>query len=619
LTQAHAVFLSGNGLPARWAGRDRFVVLETGFGLGYNFLATWQAWRDDPQRCARLHFISVELHPPSREQLAAWHLRSPLAERAVELVAAWPVLTHNLHALSFDDGAVHLQLCLGDVASWMRELDASVDAFYLDGFAPARNPQMWSSFLYKACARLAAPDASVATWSAARAVREGLAAAGFEVQKAAGTGGKRDITLARFAPRFERLPTPSRRSPSIEPDRHALIIGGGLAGCAAAWALAEQGWDSTVIDRHAEPAQEASGNPAGLFHGIVNPQDGAHARFNRIAALEAQRAVDWALREHAVPGALSGVLRLDTHPDGWRAMHEVLARLGLPTDYVQALDARSASAKAGMPLCLPAWWYPGGGWVQPGGLARAFLRRAGSTSRWHGPQAVADLVSAGGVWRARDADGHTIASARSVVLANGMDALRLLGRPAWPMEAVRGQISRASAQVWASTGLSIPACPVAGAGYLLAAPDGEVLFGATAQPGNFDSLVRDQDHQANLATLARLVGRAVRLPIESLNGRVGWRCTSSDRLPLIGPVPQSTNEDFETDGRTRRDQARFVPRQPGLYLFTGLGSRGITWAALGARVLAACVTGAPIPLESSLIDAVDPARFGVRERRRADA
>lgn len=623
LTQAQAVFLQGNQLPARWAGRDRFVVLETGFGLGHNFLATWQAWRDDPRRSDRLHFISVELHPPTRAQLAAWHRHSPLSDLAAALVEAWPVLTPNLHCVSFEQGAVQLLLCLGDVASWLRELDATVDAFYLDGFAPARNPQMWEPFLFKACARLAAPGATVATWSAARGVREGLTAAGFDVRKAGGTGGKRDITVAHFAPRFERAAPPSRRASGQADDRHAIVIGGGLAGCAAAWALAEQGWSSTVLDRHADPAQEASGNPAGLFHGIVNPQDGAHARFNRIAALEAQRAVGWAVRDQGVPGALSGVLRLHDRDSGWAAMASALRHLGLPADYVQAVDASEASARAGLRLALPAWWYPGGGWVQPGGLARAFLDRAGAKTRWLGGHTVAQLVHGDGRWHAQDASGHTHAAAPVVILANGMDALRLLDQPSWPVEAGRGQISIASESSWQAAGLPHTACPVAGSGYLLSMAGGGALFGATSHPNDGHPLVRETDHQANLATLARLMDRPVDLPTHDLRGRVGWRCTSGDRMPIIGPVPQGVLRTaaslYASEAGSAPDQARLARREPGLFVFTALGSRGITWSPLGARVLAACVSGAPIPLESSLLDAVDPARFAVRARRRASA
>ena len=235
LPQARHVFLGGNELPARWQGRARFVILETGFGLGNNFLATWQAWRDDPNRCARLCVISIERHPLTRDDLAQAHRNSPWPELAEDLQRAWPPLTPDLHRLGFDDGRVQLLLALGDVQAWLPELVASVDAFYLDGFAPASNPRMWDERVCKALGRLAAPGATLSTWSAARALRDRLTSAGFEVRLGQGVGGKRDITLARFAPAFTPRRAPSRapRRGAVEP--HALIVGAGLAGSAAAW------------------------------------------------------------------------------------------------------------------------------------------------------------------------------------------------------------------------------------------------------------------------------------------------------------------------------------------------------------------------------------------------
>lgn len=607
LAQARHVFLDGNELPRRWQGRSRFVVLETGFGLGHNFLATWQAWRDDPRHCHRLVFVSIEQHPLTREDLRVAQRDHTAPKLAAALQRAWPPLTHNLHRLSFDGGAVQLLLALGDVQAWLPELVAEVDAFYLDGFAPALNPRMWDERVCKALGRLAVPGATLATWSAAQTLRRHLTSAGFDVRLGPGQGGKRDITLARFAPSFAPRRAPARRGrTAAASEPHALIIGAGLAGCATAWALAEQGWRSTVLERRAEPAAEASGNPAGLFHGIVNAQDGVHARFNRAAALAAHDAVRVALA-HGVPGDADGLLRLETGLDPTR-MQALLQDLGLPPDYVQALDRDAASRRAGLALASPAWFYPSGGWVQPAGLARSYLERAGPDAELRlGVEAHA-LQRTDAGWIVLDAAGRTIAHAATVVLANAGDALRLLGAPDWPMASVRGQISLASA-----ARLALPRLPVAGAGYLLPAIDGQAMFGATAQRGDADPAVRDADHAVNLAQLARLSAQRIALNANELTGRTAWRCSSSDRLPVIGAVP-----DADLAG-ARLDQPRFVPRLPGLFVFTALGSRGITWSALGAQVLASTVTGAPATVEASLLDAVDPARFVSRRARRASA
>ena len=217
----------------------------------------------------------------------------------------------------------------------------------------------------------------------------------------------------------------------------------------------------------------------------------------------------------------------------------------------------------------------------------------------------------GSGWRALDAQGRSIAEAQTVVLANAGDALRLLGEPAWPIERLRGQISLLRAT---GSALVAPRLPVAGAGYLLPEIDGDLVFGATVQAGDDDAAVRADDHHLNLAQLERLLGHPVVVQLDELRGRTAWRCSSVDRLPIIGAVP-----DAVPPAAARLDQPRFVPRRPGLFVFSALGSRGITWSALGAQLLASAVTGAPAPLEASLLDAVDPARFVSRRARRAPA
>ena len=597
LTQAQHVFLNGNGLPERWRCRERFVVLETGFGLGNNFLATWQAWREDPARCGRLVFMSVEKHPLRREDLRRAHAASPLPDLASQLVEAWPPLTPNLHTLDFEGGRVRLLLALGDVADWLPELTAQVDALFLDGFAPYRNPQMWDRRVLKALGRLAAPDATAATWSAAREVRDGLAEAGFTVQKAPGFGGKAEMTVARYAPAFVPRRALNRSAGAVTGGRSALVIGAGLAGASAAAALVARGWEVTLIERHARPAAETSGNPAGLFHGVVTPEDGAHARFNRAAALRASQCYRTGLASGELQGRLDGLLRLHGE-QSLQAMQRWLQQQGLPTGYVQALDAHRASELAQVALNAPAWHYPGGGWLVPATLVQAGLQGVQRTL-WLSEVAALRAADAG--WQALDADGRVIAQAAAVLLANAQDALRLLGQPDWPVNAVRGQVTQLRSG-WS------PRLPVAGAGYAIALAGGELLCGATQHPHDMDPALREADHLANLANLQRLSGQTHTLHDVS-GGRVGWRMVSSDRLPLLGAVP-----DLAVDV-ARREQPRLLPRRPGLFTLLGLGSRGLTWAPLAGEIVAAWMSGDPLPMESSLLDTVDVARFESRKAR----
>lgn len=600
--QARQVFLQGNGLPARWQGRAQFTILETGFGLGNNFLATWAAWKDDAHRCERLLFVSLEKHPLSAGDMRRAHAHSSRPDLAEQLMAAWPPLTPNLHALDFEAGRVRLLLGLGDAAPLARDVVASVDAFFLDGFAPAHNEAMWSPDLFKALGRVAAPGATAATWSAARAVRDGLTQAGFAVQLAPGGGAKRDITLATFAPRAPMAIAPSRRCLGARPQR-ALIIGGGLAGAATAHALMQRSIACTVLDRHAEPAAEASGNPAGLFHGTLAMEDGTHARWHRAASFFAARVVREAVA-CGVAGAANGFLRLESELDV-DAMQRLLDAQALPPSYVQALSADQASEQAGVALPSAAWFYPEGGWVDPRALVAHWLRGA----RWMGNTTIQSIEHRDQTWRALDEQGRCVADAPLLVLANAHDALRLTGLPTSALVSRRGQVSWCAppTQADAINGLRLP---VASGGYVLCMHDGTVVMGATNTTHDNDSAVREADHAFNVERAMRLLVRAPLPANAALQGRVSWRAVTRDRLPLIGPAP-----DLQAPA-PRRHGVHLMARRPGLWLHAGLGSRGITTAALGGELIAAQVLGEPWPLEADLADALDPARV-VNAKRNA--
>jgi tRNA 5-methylaminomethyl-2-thiouridine biosynthesis bifunctional protein len=632
--QARHVFLAGNDLPARWAGRSRFVVLETGFGLGNNFLATWAAWRADPARAERLVFLSLEKHPLRADDLRRAQAASPEPALAAALCDAWPPLTAGLHRLAFDEGRVELLLALGDIHDLLPALVADVDAFFLDGFAPARNPQMWDEHLFRTIARLAAPEATAATWSAAAVVRDGLRRAGFVVDKAPGSGGKRDITVARFVPRVPAR-RPAFRAATTARPRRVAVVGAGLAGAFAARALAAEGLEVLVLDRADAPASEASGNAAGLFHGVIHPDDGPHARAHRAAALLAHETYARACAQ-GVPGRLDGLLRLeaDASPEevaeAWRAS-------GLPRAYVEPWAPEAVQAAGGP--SVPAWFFPGGGWVSPTQVVAWALDVPGVTFR--GGVEVRTLRRRDGAWEVSGVDRSAVTGAAAapgapvpatwlatvdaVVIAGGVRMSALLadlaadgavqGEPLPALVPTRGQVGILAAD---TPGLRAPRLAVAGGGYALTLPDGRVLFGATTHVDDPDPTLRDEDHARNLAQLAAVTGSSITADVPSLlaagrlSGRVGWRATTPDRLPWIGALPAA----WAPSGERRPDQPRHWPRVPGLFVVGGFGSRGLTWAPLAGRLVASWITDAPYPLESDLVAALDPARVPARASRR---
>lgn len=243
LEQAEYVFLGGNGLPERWRGREQFTIVETGFGLGNNFLATWAAWQQDEQRSRRLHFVSFEAHPFYAKDLALMLAHTPAALRklADQLLAQWPVLVPGIHRLEFEQGAVTLTLFFGDIRQAAKQMVCQADAFYLDGFAPRVNPAMWTPEVFGQLVRMAAPGATAATWCAAAQVRRDLQNAGFVVTRHPGFAYKRHMIKATLRPHLGR-------SYTEPPQQPVIIVGGGIAGAATAHALSLRGIATCVLD-----------------------------------------------------------------------------------------------------------------------------------------------------------------------------------------------------------------------------------------------------------------------------------------------------------------------------------------------------------------------------------
>ena len=551
--QARHVFLAGNDLPARWRARERFVILETGFGSGLNFLATWRAWREDPRRPRRLHFVSVEKHPFSLEDLRVVHERyGELKAEAAALHAAWPPLVSGAHRLELD--GVVLTVFFEDVAI-LRDLRLSADAIYLDGFAPARNPEMWTHQVMRSVSRLAAPEATVATWSVAGSVRDALQSAGFAVEKRAGFGGKRDMLAARNI---------RRAGPSLPPhcsEKKAAVVGAGLAGAAVCERLCARGWEVELYERHAEPAREASGNHAGAFHPVVTPDDSVFARITRAGFLYGVR------RWKSLTGVRwdpCGVLQLARTEKEARSQEQASA--GLPSEYAQLVTAEEATKHAGVPLTAPGVWFPEAGWVQPASLVRAQLESCGTRLRRRFGAAVTVLPDT-----------------PVVVLANSFEAPALAPLPYLRMRRVRGQLT-----YLAEDALDAPHVVVLRGGMVLPVVDGVCVVGATYDLDDEEGALREDSEAGNLERLKNILGVEARARGE---GRVGFRAVTPDRLPVVGKLAE---------------------RVYGAFAY---GSRGLIWAALAAEIVASELEGDPLPVEGALLRALEPGRF----RRRAES
>ncbi|VWX63523.1 tRNA (mnm(5)s(2)U34)-methyltransferase / FAD-dependent cmnm(5)s(2)U34 oxidoreductase [Burkholderiales bacterium 8X] len=590
LTQAKQVFLRGCALPEAWADRDRWRVLETGFGLGLDFLATWQAWRRDPRRPRMLHYVSIEAHPVARDDLLRAARTDPeVAELAELLAAQWHGLLNGFHRLAFEGGRVLLTLCIGDVQSMLRAQRFEADSIFLDGFSPARNPAMWSPETLRAVSRFAREGTRIATWTVARAVIDGLVQNGFSVRKTAGVPPKRDRLEGVFAPSWKaRKRVDPLRDPVDRPG-HCAVVGAGLAGAAVAASLARRGWRVTVIDAAGHAAAGASSLPAGLLAPHVSPDEALLSRLTRAGiritwqALEEllQRGTDW-----QATGAIER-----RAADDWR----------LPVDWTHAGDGETMAESrlasdddleaAGLSPGTPALYHARAGWVRPSRLVQAWLDRPGI--RMVTGQPVDGIVLAEAGWRLLAKDGRDLVVADRVVIAAGHESIRLA--PSMPLQPVRGQLAWApmTAQV-----AELPRVPVNGNGHLLAHVPAEAtpvwVAGATFDRERSDSRIDPADTHAirqRLTDLHPAAGRLLESFFESGQVRAwaGVRCASADRRPLVGPVDPT------------------IPGSP--WVCTAMGSRGLSFAALCAELLAARWHDEPLPLADRLANSLDTRRL----------
>jgi tRNA 5-methylaminomethyl-2-thiouridine biosynthesis bifunctional protein len=607
LEQARQVFLAGNDLPARWCGQERFVILETGFGMGLNFLATWQAWRAAPGRPQRLHFLSVEKHPFTAADLALLHGKHPeLDELSARLRAAWPTLTPGFHRLEFVDpgyGTVLLTLAFGDAIAAVPQFVGEAQAIYLDGFSPAKNPELWSPQLLREIGLMAAPEATVATWSVAGSVRNALADAGFTVEKGPRFGFKRHTLIARRSGAEEK-------PPAIE--RHAIVIGAGLAGCLIGERLAARGWRVDLIERRADVAQETSGNLTAAMLPMLSLDDNRTSRLNRACYLYGLRQLaEWSrnIGENgsAIDWAPCGVLQIARDAEHADKQLEIIARNEFTPDFVRFVDADEGAALAGLPVGGPGWWFAGGAWANPASLCRAALARAGSNLRTQFNCDVARIEHIehsehdGSRWTVRDAQGKTLASAPQLILAGATDIIRLPQAAHLPLFRFRGQVSHLPAP--ADAPLHSVVCRE---GYATPAYQNKHCVGASFHRGG-ENVISNSDHAANLERLQRMLpGYCAEATPESVDGRVGFRPVSPDKLPMLGQL-------YRPDARPQGRDFSAVERWPGLHVASGYGARGLVWSMLMAELLASQLEGEPLPLESDLAATVDPARFLLRK------
>ncbi|MBA0204242.1 bifunctional tRNA (5-methylaminomethyl-2-thiouridine)(34)-methyltransferase MnmD/FAD-dependent 5-carboxymethylaminomethyl-2-thiouridine(34) oxidoreductase MnmC [Pectobacterium aroidearum] len=631
LAETRYVFLKGNQFPERFATHPRTacVIAETGFGTGLNFLTLWQAFADfrqqQPQATLRhLHFISFEKFPLRRHDLAAAHAQWPeLAAFADELREQWPLPLPGCHRLILAQGAITLDLWFGDVNTLLPELDDTqnhqVDAWFLDGFAPAKNPDMWTDNLFQAMARLCRQGGTFATFTAAGFVRRGLQQAGFQVSKVKGFGQKREMlsgTLPETLPITS--PTPWYARPAASTTDDIAIIGGGIASVLTALALQRRGAKVTLYCAEAQPATGASGNRQGALYPLLNNRHDAVSRFFSLAFDFARRSYTALAQQGlAFEHQWCGVSQLAWDEKSARKIEQILQG-EWPEELVISVDAQQLENQSGLNPGVNGITYPDGGWLCPAELTAAALKLAqqnGLSVQMNTPVSALEKTDDG--WALTFSTGQRVSHA-VVVLANGYHITDWPQTHHLPAYAVRGQVSH------------IPTNPVLGQLKQVLCYDGYLTpvsprhqthcIGASYVRGETRCDYREEEQQENRQRLLNCLPHAEwvkTIDVSNAQARQGVRSALRDHLPLLGAVPDYEQTLAEYEDRLHpQHRADAVPSAPywrDLFIIGALGSRGLCSAPLAAEILASQMYGEPLPLDRDTLAALNPNRFWIRK------
>ena len=543
LAETKAVFLDGCGLPEAWQDHDVFTIGELGFGSGLNFLAAWDLWQSTKKLGQRLHFISVEAYPLTKEQLVRalenFPNLKPLADR---LVAGWPGPVKGTHRLHFGD--VTLTLYHSHIERALSALDGRVNAWFLDGFSPAKNPDMWTDEVFAHLAKLSAPNARLATFTVAGHVRRGLEVVGFSISKKPGFGRKRERLEARLK---------EGQGAYAQPIDTPVIIGGGIAGAAIAHGFIRRGITPILIEPHPDLDTAASGNPAGLMMPKLDLQDRPESRFYNAAFLYAKSLY------HTHGTVLdTGILHLASSEKEQERFAKIYANHALPEHEMNWVEAHDVSKYLGVKK-TPDY----GGLYFPGALVLSpkLSAQALSASATKVTARVGAISKMGDVWHVTDADGKPLAQTTALFVCNGANILDL-----WPADVrfTRGQIC------WNETVAPPKNAHILG-NYALPFKGG-VLLGATHNhvgPGE-DNETRKQDS----ADIIKHYGDTIQASLDNSD----WSARASVRVTTRNTLPIAEQTDA------------------GLYVLSGLGSRGLMLAPLLGEALVCKALGEPSPL-----------------------
>lgn len=630
LAESRYVFLQGNNLPQRWLQHTEphFVIAESGFGTGLNFFACVQLFREfrrqNPEHSLkRLYFISFEKYPLSVPQLQQAHRTYPeFSALSARLCHHYPFALTGCHRVHFDETA--LDLWFGDIQHNLPQLGdymrQKVDAWFLDGFAPSKNPEMWNEALYQAMARYSKPNATFATFTAASAVRKGLQAAGFEVNKRYGFAHKREMLCGvKIAEAAQAAHTPWYQSQSaVGKLDEVAIVGGGVASLFTALACLKRGLQVTLYCEDPQPALNASGNKQGALYPQLSDDDLRNSRFYAYAfGYALQQIQDFIDQGVAFESGWQGVA-ICAYNCKVKQKLEHIATQQWDASLFRLCDQVELSRLSGVELHCDGAFIAKGGWLAPQQLVQngfAYLQKCGLKLRFN--QSINDLQPIENGWRLTNRQGESFTH-QAVILANGHQLIDFQQTEKLPLYPVRGQVS----QIPSGEQLSRLKAVLCYDGYLTPADQAATnhCIGASHVRNSADrtfSLAEQQQNGEKIRHNLSGCDWLQEIDLSDNQARIGVRCSTRERLPIMGNVPhfEQIAAQYHNLFNLRRRRQPIPPAAcyPNLYLLGALGSRGLTSAPLLAESLVCQILGEPLPLSEDLVHALNPNRTWVRK------
>ncbi|WP_415883460.1 bifunctional tRNA (5-methylaminomethyl-2-thiouridine)(34)-methyltransferase MnmD/FAD-dependent 5-carboxymethylaminomethyl-2-thiouridine(34) oxidoreductase MnmC [Neptuniibacter sp. QD34_54] len=616
ISESIYTFLEANEIsPLFDANSDACVTIaETGFGTGLNFLLTASKWLQHSSEQSTLQYISVEKFPLSHSDLhKALEQWPEFKELSHTILEQYPLPQAGFHSIKIPQNRIELLLMFGDAAQSYSRLNAKVAAWYLDGFAPSKNPDMWSPELFREIARLSKPGTTFSTFTAAGIVKRGLRDVGFDVRKQKGFGRKREMLVGTFVE--DTTPTPIEKPwfelPAPEKPEEVTIIGGGLSGCSTARALAERGVKVTLIEQESQLATGGSGNPQGALYAKLPVKQTTQGELHLSGFLYSVNMLKRIDPEESF-WSQCGVMQLATSDKELARQNNLIEQETYPQELVSLKSAEELAEIAGTAVNFDGLFFPSAGWVSPRALCDHFVDYPNISVV---QQQVEELSFAEGHWQLATKSGETL-SASHVVICNAEMANQFNQTDHLPLKTIRGQVSITQAKATNNQLNSV----VCGDGYISPAHNQQYCFGATYDLQGKERNVTQDDHESNLEKLSKVLPDIhADLAAESndLQGRTAFRCSTPDYMPIVGPAPVQ-DQFIETFAQLRKDRKWHfdnakAEHHPNLYVNTGHGSKGLITCPISAELLASMICDDPLPLPKDVIDAINPARFIIKK------